>query len=50
MASDDNDLEGAVGGINFNLSDNIDNGQQNEFILNDLINIDELKLEDEENW
>ena len=50
MASDDNDLEGAVGGINLDLADNIDNGLQNELILNDLINIDELKLEDEENW
>ena len=50
MASDDNDLEGAVGGINFDSSADIDNGQQNEFMLNDLINIDELKLEDEENW
>ena len=50
MASDDNDLEGAVGGINFVLTADIDNGQQNDSILNDLINIDELKLEDEENW
>ena len=49
MASEDTDLEGAVGGINFDRQENRDLGL-NDQIFEDLINIDELKLEDEENW
>ena len=50
MASEDTDLEGAVGGINFDRQEKLDLGLNEDQIFEDLINIDELKLEDEENW
>ena len=50
MATEDTDLEGAVGGINFDRQENLDLGLNDDQIFEDLINIDELKLEDEENW
>ena len=50
MASDDNDLEGAVGGLNLDVPDDSCHEFYNNQVLDDLINVDELKLEDEENW
>ena len=50
MASDDSHLEGAVGGIDFNRLEDFGHEPLEDQLSDDLIDIDKLKLEDEENW
>ena len=50
MASNDSNLEGAVGGIDLNQLENFGHEPHEDQLSDDLIDIDKLKLEDEENW